>query len=88
MKTLIGAIALAIAAPVAAQTAPAADPHAGHAQHQKQGQSGHGEHKMDCCKDRKHKECCEKARQQGKKMECCAKHGGSQEGAQQGHSGH
>ncbi len=34
MKTFIGAIALIIAAPVAAQTAPAADPHAGHAQHQ------------------------------------------------------
>ena len=88
MKTLIGAIALVVAAPAAAQTVPAAEPHAGHAQHEQQGQSGHGEHKMDCCKDGKHKECCEKARQQGKKMECCAKHGESQAGGQQGHSGH
>ena len=30
MKMFIGAIALIIAAPVAAQTTPAADPHAGH----------------------------------------------------------
>ena len=34
MKTFIGALALIIAAPGVAQTAPATDPHAGHAQHQ------------------------------------------------------
>ena len=41
MKTFIGAIALIIAAPVVAQTAPAADPHAGHAQHQGMDHSQH-----------------------------------------------
>lgn len=60
MKTLIGAIALVLAAPVAAQTAPAADPHTGHAQHQPQQPSGaSSEHKMDCkCCDRAQKDCC------------------------------
>ena len=93
MKMLIGAFALLIAAPAAAQTAPAADPHAGHGQnhgqHQGQHPAGHGDHKdsgghskpMDCCKDGK---CCDKAKQQGMKMDCCAKHG---EG-QAAHKGH
>ncbi len=82
MKSIFGAIALLVAAPVGAQTAPAgADPHAGHAQHQQghaqhqqQGQAGHEQHK-DCCKDGKHGQCCDKAKQQGQKMGCCAEHG-------------
>lgn len=86
MKILIGALALVIAAPAAAQTAPA-DPHAGHAQHQQgqqkqgqphQGHSGHGQpadhsRHMDCCKDGK---CCDTANAGGKTMACCAKKGG------------
>lgn len=77
MKMILGAIALLIAAPVAAQAAPASDPHAGHAQHQQhdgQQKSGHAEHKGDCCKDGKHKECCDKAKQQAQKADCCAEH--------------
>ena len=54
MKTFMGAIALLLAAPVAAQTAPAADPHAGHAQYQGMNHSQHGQGKHDC------KDCCEK----------------------------
>jgi len=79
MKTVLGALALVIAAPAAAQGAPAADPHAAHAQHLQQtrpsqshqhqhGGDAEGEHPMDCCKD-----CCE-AKEQGK-MACCGKHG-------------
>lgn len=95
MKTIIGAIALLIAAPAAAQTATATDPHAGHAQHQ-QGQHGgqdhsqhqqgqHSDHKsMDCCKDGK---CCKKMSQQGKKMACC-EHGEQKAGAHGDHGGH
>ena len=59
MKTLIGAIALTLAVPAFAQTAPATDPHAGHAQHEK------GKH--DC------KECCEKMKGKDGKMECMDK---------------
>lgn len=58
MKTLIGALALAFAVPAAAQSAPAADPHAGHAQHQQQtanapAQHGGADHArmMEKCKD-------------------------------------
>ena len=64
MKTLIGALALILAAPVAAQAAPAGDPHAGHTQHQQQPSSAPSEHKMDC-------KCCDEA----KMKECCAHHG-------------
>jgi hypothetical protein len=67
MKTFIGAIALIIAAPVAAQTAPAADPHAGHAQHQGMNHSQHSQGKHDC------KECCEKMKGKDGKMECMDK---------------
>ena len=67
MKMLIGAFALILAAPVAAQTAPAADPHAGHAQHQPQPSNAPGEHKMAC-------KCCDKMKQQDGKMECCDEH--------------
>jgi hypothetical protein len=69
MKTIIGAIALLVALPAAAQTAaPAANPHAGHEQ-------GKAEH--DC------KACCEKMKKQGGKMECMD-HKGGQDG-HQGH---
>ena len=67
MKTFIGAIALIIAAPVVAQTAPAADPHAGHAQHQGMDHSQHSQGKHDC------KECCEKMKGKDGKMECMDK---------------
>ena len=56
MKTLIGAIALMIAVPAVAQTAPATDPHAGHAEQ--------GKAKHDC------KECCEKMKGKDGKMDC------------------
>ena len=64
MKTLIGAFALILAAPLAAQTAPAADPHAGHAQQQGKDHSQHEKGKHDC------KECCEKMKGKDSKMEC------------------
>ena len=67
MKTLIGAIALIIAAPVAAQTAPAVDPHAAHAQRQGTDHSQHSQGKHDC------KECCEKMKGKDGKMECMDK---------------
>lgn len=85
MKTVLGALALLIAAPVAAQEAPAPDAHADHSQHQQQRtqpqHEGHAsdEHKMDCCKD-----CCAEANKDGK-MSCCAKHG---EGAAEGAADH
>lgn len=66
MNVTFGALALLIASPAAAQTAPA-DPHAGHAQHQPaqdrsrhhQQQQGedHAKH-MDCCKEGQHCPCC------------------------------
>lgn len=66
MKTILGALALFIAMPVAAQTAPTAgDPHAGHsAQHQGMDHSQHEKGKHDC------KECCEKMNGKDGKMEC------------------
>lgn len=72
MKTLLGALALVIAAPVAAQT-PAADPHAEHTRHSQQQKPSqpagkdHG-HMMDC------KECCEKMKKESGKMDCCDEH--------------
>ena len=78
MKIIIGAIALLIAAPAAAQTQ-APDPHAGHSKeqhgqhqqgHEHHGQKGHDK-TMQCCKDGKHGECCDKAKQQGQTMKCC-----------------
>jgi Spy/CpxP family protein refolding chaperone len=64
MKTFIGAFALVIAAPVAAQAAPAADPQVGHAQHQGMDHSQHSQGNHDC------KECCEKMKGKDGKMEC------------------
>jgi len=66
MKTLIGALALILAAPVAAQTAPVANPHADHAQHQ-QTPGAPSEHKMDC-------KCCDKSKDAAQMKDCCAEH--------------
>lgn len=70
MKTLIGALALLMAAPVAAQTAPAAEPQAEHSQHQHPS-GAPAEHKMDCkcCDEAKMKDCC------GEHAEHAAEHG-------------
>jgi Spy/CpxP family protein refolding chaperone len=80
MKTLFSALALVIAAPLAAQSAPATDPHAGHKQETPHKDHG-GKHEMDCCK----KGCCDKMKQPGQKMSCCEK--GSKAPADQ-HKGH
>ena len=67
MKMIIGALALALAVPAVAQTAPAADPHAGHqmpAHTQGMDHSQHQQGKHDC------KDCCDKMKQSGGKMEC------------------
>ena len=84
MKTLIGAIALIFAAPVAAQTAPAADPQSGHAQHQGMDHSKQQQGKHDC------KECCEKMKGKDGKMECMDKtsDANSAAPASAGHEGH
>jgi hypothetical protein len=82
MKMLVGAFALIIAAPVAAQTAPAADPHAGHAQHQGMEHSQHQQGKHDC------KECCEKMKGKDGKMECMDHHGDDKSSAASQHEGH
>jgi len=74
LKYILGAAALTIAAPVFAQTAPVADPHAGHAQHaqgpgpqQHAEHSGHGDMMMECCK-----KCCDDSKAESK-MACCDK---------------
>ena len=88
MKTVYGALALLIAAPVTAQTAPAADAQAGHSQHHQQGQAGH-QHGHSGQQQGQHKECC---KQVNGRMECQMMKGhGSQHGGHsqhQGHSGH
>ena len=93
MRTILGALALVIAAPAVAQGAPASDQHAGHAQHEGQrGERQHdghdGDHKMDGCKD-----CCDKMKQSGGKMECMdmkgeAKPASTDASAHEGHAGH
>lgn len=75
MKTILGALALVIAAPAVAQGAPASGQHAGHAQHEEQGGGGQhqghgGDHTMDCCKD-----CCDKMKQEGRSTEHSGAHG-------------
>lgn len=85
MKMIFGALALAFAVPAAAQTAPVADPQAGHAQHQGMDHSQHSQGKHDC------KECCDKMKQSGGKMECMDKKGEattSSSTGQQDHQGH
>lgn len=78
MKTIIVALAFAIAVPAGAQTVQPAG-HAEHRQHSQmqhdsaEGHEGHGEgEKKDCC-------CCKAA--EASKMACCDKEEGS------GHSG-
>jgi hypothetical protein len=80
MKFLIAAAALVIAAPVAAQTAPAA--HAEHEEHK--GEKHEGEHK-GCCEDGT-MACC-KPDAAGKRAECCEKHGEKASGEKHG-AGH
>lgn len=65
MKIVLGALALALAVPAAAQTAPAANPHAGHGQHGQHGgdMAGHDHAKM--------MEECKKALAAGKCKEHC-----------------
>ena len=83
MKTLIGALALIIAAPVAAQTAtpPTAPSPMGQMDH-----SQHGQGKHDC------KECCEKMKGKDGKMECMDKKADAKTAAPdasaQAHEGH
>jgi len=80
MKIIFGAIALVIAAPVAAQTAPAANPHADH-QGMDHSQHKQGEH--DC------KACCEKMKGKDGKMECTEKTEAKKTApASTGHEGH
>jgi hypothetical protein len=84
MKTLISAIALTLAVPAFAQTAPAADPHA---QHKGMDHSQHQQGKHDC------KECCEKMKGKDGKMECMdkkseAKPASTDASAHQGHTSH
>ena len=77
MKLLIAAAALVIAAPAAAQTAPA---HAAHSEHKGEEHKG-GEHK-GCCEhknaDGSLMDCC-KTGEDGKPAACCDKHAGSGE---------
>ena len=84
MKTFIGAIALIIAAPVAAQTAPSAQ-----MDHSQMGQMDHSQHsqgKHDC------KGCCEKMKGKDGKMECMDKKADAKTAAPdasaQAHEGH
>lgn len=75
MKMIFGAIALGLAVPAMAQTAPATDPHADHAKHEGA--------KHDC------KSCCEKMKQQGDKMECMDEKGEAKPAdAHADHQGH
>ena len=89
MKTLIGAIALVIAAPVTAQTAPSAQMDHSKMDHSKMGQMDHSQHsqgKHDC------KECCEKMKGKDGKMECMDKKAdaktASPDASAQAHEGH
>ena len=83
MKMIIGALALALAVPAAAQTAPAGAPEA-HAQHQGMDHSLHQKGKHDC------KDCCDKMKQSGGKMDCMDKKGEAKPAAPAsgGHEGH
>ena len=79
MRVLLGALALAIATPGAAQTAPATDAHSGHAQHSGGGQHseqqrGQPQPSHPSEHDGRTPDCCDKMQQQGQAMECCDKH--------------
>jgi hypothetical protein len=84
MKFLIAAAALVIAAPVAAQTAPASHAEHGGGEHEGEHKSGCCDHKtadgsaMDCCKpgaDGKPAPCCDKHAEHGKGEKHGAHHG-------------
>jgi hypothetical protein len=84
MKTFISAVALTLAVPAFAQTAPAVDPHA---QHKGMDHSQHSQGKHDC------KECCEKMKGKDGKMECMdkkseAKPSSTDASAHKGHTSH
>ena len=86
MKMIIGALALALAVPAVAQTAPARVPDA-HAQHQGMDHSQDQKGKHDC------KACCDKMKQSGGKMECMDKKGEAEpaapsSGGHDSHAGH
>jgi hypothetical protein len=86
MKMIFGALTLALAVPAVAQTTPVTAPDA-HAQHQGMDHSKHGQAKHDC------KDCCEKMKQSGGKMECMDKKGEAKPTApssvdHQAHEGH
>lgn len=90
MKMFVSAVALVVASPALAQTAPA-QPHQGHAQHQQHGQpaqhqqqgqhqqhgQGHGEHQPG-----RHCACCADRNNDGR-MDCCERHQ-----SESGHQGH
>lgn len=87
MKYFVAIVALAIAAPAAAQT----DPHAGHqpGQREQHKSDDHDQHKskgkMDCCGDKNGNgkmDCCE-GKDGDKKADCCA--GKNAEGDHAGH---
>jgi len=88
MKTLIGALALIIAAPVAAQTAtpPAAPSPMGQMDHSKMNHGQHMQGKHDC------KACCEKMKGKDGKMECMDKKADANtakpDASAQAHQGH
>jgi len=93
MKIIVAAMALALAFPAAAQTAPAEQPqhqghqqmqgHAEHAQHQGAQHRDHHQgtqHRDGCCEDRDGDgvmDCCEHMAQATEQRDCCA------EGAEQ-----
>ena len=83
MKMIFGALALALAVPAAAQTAPAGG-HDARAQHQGMDHSQHQQGKHDC------KDCCDKMKQSGGKMECMDKMGEAKSAAPAsgGHDAH
>jgi Spy/CpxP family protein refolding chaperone len=83
MKMIFGALALALAVPAAAQTAPATDPHAGHHQQMEMDHSKHQQGMHDGM------DCCEKMKQSGGKMECMDKEGEAKQAAPASeHEGH
>ena len=86
MKMIFGALALALAVPAAAQTAPAGAPDS-HAQHKGMDHSKHSQGKHDC------KACCDKMKGKDGKMECMDKKGEATSaapasGGHETHAGH
>lgn len=86
MNILFGALALALAVPAAAQTAPAGAQES-HAPHKGMDHGEHQQGKHDC------KACCEKMKQSGGKMECMDRKGEAKpaapaSGGHDGHAGH